>query len=433
MKVELLYGKSVLTVSCPASANVTVIRKPSMPTEVNPPRAVTNALARGVGCDSLKSVAKDSSSVCILICDITRPVPNYLFLRPLIETLISAGISSDRITVLVATGLHRSNEGDELASVIGDDWVPNNVNVVNHDALNHEDHIDLGFTSRNTPVGLDRRFVEADLGIATGLVEPHFMAGYSGGRKVVIPGIALSDTIRTLHSARFMEDPAATQCNLEGNPLHEEQLEIIEMLQRFKGRNLFALNTVINDKRELSFVNFGEIVASHLEAVAFADRYCKVYTPKRFNTVVTSAAGFPLDQTYYQTVKGMVNPMGILADRANLIIASECAEGLGSPAYRASQERLLLEGPDVFRAGILNKRLADIDEWETEMQLKSQRRANIQLYTTGLSVSERALTGVEIIESVDTAIEDSLKVSGDSAMAIIPEGPYVVPHCRTQP
>ena len=433
MKVELLYGKSGLTVSCPASANVTVIRKPSMPTEVNPPRAVTNALARGVGCDSLKSVAKDSSSVCILICDITRPVPNYLFLRPLIEALISAGISSDRITVLVATGLHRSNEGDELASVIGDDWVPNNVNVVNHDALNHEHHIDLGFTSRNTPIGLDRRFVEADLGIATGLVEPHFMAGYSGGRKVVIPGIALSDTIRTLHSARFMEDPAATQCNLEGNPLHEEQLEIIEMLQRFKGRNLFALNTVINDKRELSFVNFGEIGASHLEAVAFADRYCKVYTPKRFNTVVTSAAGFPLDQTYYQTVKGMVNPMGILADRANLIIASECAEGLGSPAYRASQERLLLEGPDVFRAGILNKRLADIDEWETEMQLKSQRRANIQLYTTGLSASERALTGVEIIESVDTAIEDSLKVSGDSAMAIIPEGPYVVPHCRTQP
>ncbi|HBP15007.1 MAG TPA: hypothetical protein DD457_07365, partial [Gammaproteobacteria bacterium] len=267
---------------------------------------------------------------------------------------------------------------------------------------------------------------------ATGLVEPHFMAGYSGGRKVIVPGIAHSDTIRTLHSARFMEDPASVQCNLEGNPLHEEQLEIIEMLQRYTGRNLFALNTVINDERELSFVNFGEIVASHLEAVAFADQYCKVYTPKRFNTVVTSAAGFPLDQTYYQTVKGMVNPMGILAERANLIIASECAEGLGSPAYRASQERLLVEGPDAFRAGIINKRLADIDEWETEMQLKSQRRANIKLYTTGLSADERALTGVEIIESVDAAIEDSVKATGDSAIAIIPEGPYVVPTYQSQ-
>ena len=432
MKVDLLYGKSVLTVSCPAKTNVTVIRKPSMPAVDNPGRAVTDAFAQAVGCDSLQSLAKGSRSACILICDITRPVPNHVFLRPLIEALIGAGISSENITVLVATGLHRPNKGDELASVIGDDWVLNNVNVANHHALNHEDHVDLGFTSRNTPVGLDRQFVEADLGIATGLVEPHFMAGYSGGRKVIVPGIAHSDTIRTLHSARFMEDPASVQCNLEGNPLHEEQLEIIEILQRYTGRNLFALNTVINDERELSFVNFSKIVASHLEAVAFADQYCKVYTPKRFNTVVTSAAGFPLDQTYYQTVKGMVNPMGILAERANLIIASECAEGLGSPAYRASQERLLVEGPDAFRAGIINKRLADIDEWETEMQLKSQRRANIKLYTTGLSADERALTGVEIIESVDAAIEDSVKATGDSAIAIIPEGPYVVPTYQSQ-
>nr|MCS5570613.1 hypothetical protein [Pseudomonadales bacterium] len=155
-------------------------------------------------------------------------------------------------------------------------------------------------------------------------------------------------------------------------------------------------------------------------------------TPKRFNTVVTSAAGFPLDQTYYQTVKGMVNPMGILAKRANLIIASECAEGLGSPAYRASQERLLLEGPDAFRARILSKSLADIDEWETEMQLKSQRRANIKLYTTGLTADERALTGVEMIESVDAAIEESVRATGDPAVAIIPEGPYVVPQFQPQ-
>ena len=432
MKVDLLYGKSVLTVSCPAKVEVTVVRKPLMPALDNPGIAVSDARAQSIGCDSLQHLAADSRSACILICDVTRPVPNHLFLRPLIETLIGAGISSESITVLVATGLHRPNEGDELASVIGDDWVLNNVRVVNHNALDDEEHTDLGFTSRTTPVGLDSRFVEADLGIATGLVEPHFMAGYSGGRKVVVPGIAHVDTIRTLHSARFMEDPATGQCNLKGNPLHEEQLEIIEMLQRYKGRNLFALNTVINDARQLSFVNFGEIVASHLEAVAFADQYCTVSTPKRFNTVVTSAAGFPLDQTYYQTVKGMVNPMGILAKRANLIIASECAEGLGSPAYRASQERLLLEGPDAFRARILSKSLADIDEWETEMQLKSQRRANIKLYTTGLTADERALTGVEMIESVDAAIEESVRATGDPAVAIIPEGPYVVPQFQPQ-
>ena len=124
--------------------------------------------------------------------------------------------------------------------------------------------------------------------------------------------------------------------------------------------------------------------------------------------------------------------MGILAQDANLIIASECAEGLGSAAYRASQERLVLDGPAAFRAGILNKRLADIDEWETEMQLKSQRFANVKLYSTGLSDDERGLTGVEIIDSVDTAIEDSVRTTGDAAIAVIPEGPYVVPRFQAQ-
>ena len=204
-------------------------------------------------------------SACILICDITRPVPNHLFLRPLIEGLIAAGVPRERITVLVATGLHRPNEGAELAEVVGDPWVFETVRVENHFARDDAAHVDFGVTSgRRTPVKLDRRFVEADLRIATGLVEPHFMAGYSGGRKVIAPGIAHADTIRTFHSARFMEDPAAIQCNLAGNPLHEEQLEIVRMLGE-----VYALNTVIDDDRDLVHVNFGEVIASHLAAVAF--------------------------------------------------------------------------------------------------------------------------------------------------------------------
>ncbi len=167
----------------------------------------------------LSQVAQGKKSACILICDITRPVPNRLFLRPMIETMVAAGIPLDRITVLVATGLHRPNEGDELAELVGDPWVLDNVRVENHFARDDADHVDLGLTAtRGTPVKLDRRFVEADLRIATGLVEPHFMAGWSGGRKVIAPGVAGHETIRTFHSARFMEDPLAVQCNLVGNP-----------------------------------------------------------------------------------------------------------------------------------------------------------------------------------------------------------------------
>ena len=164
---------------------------------------------------------------------------------------MEAGIPLDRIAVLVATGLHRPNEGEELAELVGDPWVLASVRVANHFARDAEDHVDLGRTAtRGTPVSIDRRFVEADLRIATGLVEPHFMAGWSGGRKVVAPGVAGHETIRTFHSARFMEDPLAVQCNLVGNPLHEEQLEIVRMLG-----DVYALNTVIDEERDLVHVD----------------------------------------------------------------------------------------------------------------------------------------------------------------------------------
>jgi len=327
----------------------------------------------------------------------------------------------------VATGLHRPNEGEELAAVIGDDWVLDNIHVANHDARDADAHVDLGRTTRNTPVKLDRRFVEADLRIATGLVEPHFMAGYSGGRKVVAPGIAHADTIRTFHSARFMGDPLARQCNLQGNPLHEEQLEIMAMLRRFNDRDLLALNTVIDDTRRLSFINFGKIEQSHLAAVEFVHQYCTVELPRRYPTVVSSAAGFPLDQTYYQTVKGMVTPMDILAEDATLIVASECSEGLGSDAYRESQRRLLAEGAVDFLKRIHAKRMADIDEWETQMQLKSQHAANVKLFSSGLAGTDRELTGVDLIDSIEDAVAESMRASGDNAVAVIPEGPYIVP------
>ena len=208
MIVDLLYGKSGLPVRFGDDVDVTVIAKPPMPVLDDPDAAVGRALLEPVGSPPLADLAEGKRSACILICDITRPVPNRLFLRPMIETLLAAGIDAADITVLVATGLHRPNLGDELAEVVGDPWVLGQVAVVNHHAEADEAHVDFGETpTRGTPVKLDRRFVEADLRIATGLVEPHFMAGYSGGRKVVAPGIAHADTIRTFHSARFPGKP----------------------------------------------------------------------------------------------------------------------------------------------------------------------------------------------------------------------------------
>jgi nickel-dependent lactate racemase len=425
-RIELSYGRGRLPVDLPDEVDLRVIRKRSMPLLPDPEAAIRQALAEPVGAPPLAELARDKKSACILICDITRPVPNGLFLPTLIHELLDAGLAADAITVLVATGLHRPNEGDELEELVGSRWVLDTVPVANHFARDDDAHVDLGRTqSGGVPVRLDRRLVRADLKIATGLVEPHFMAGYSGGRKLIAPGVAHKDTITTFHSARFMEHPKAANCVLEGNPLHEAQLEIVRMLG-----GALALNTVIDEERRLSFVNFGEIVASHRAAVEHIRAYAEVPVAEKFSTVVTSAAGYPLDKTYYQTVKGMVAPMGIMAPGGDLIIASACSEGVGSAEFRAAQKRLVERGPERFLAEISAKRFADIDEWQTEMQLKAMRRGTIQLYSEGLPEADHGLTGVEMIRSVGAAVRRSVARSGDRRVAVIPEGPYVVPVYR---
>ena len=248
------------------------------------------------------------------------------------------------------------------------------------------------------------------------------MAGWSGGRKVVAPGIAGHETIRTFHSARFMEDPLAREGNLDGNPLHEEQLEIVGRIGP-----IAALNTVLDDARRLAHVTFGDVVESHREAVRFVSAATRVPVGRQFGTVVTSSAGYPLDRTYYQTVKGMVTPLDILRPGGTLIMASECGEGFGSPEFRDAQARLAAVGPASFLASITGKRLADIDEWQTEKQMQSMRRGTVELYTTGLDAEERRITCVPIIPDITAAIRRSIARSGDPAVAVIPEGPYVVP------
>ena len=421
--VEILYGKQGLVVPLPRTARPTVIGKRLLPVLPDPHAAVRAALAQPVDAPPYADLVRGRKSACILICDITRPVPNHLFLRPLIEALRGEGVPRERITVLVATGLHRPNEGEELAEVVGDPWVFEHARVENHFARDDAAHVDLGFTpARRTPVKIDRRFAEADLKIATGLVEPHFMAGWSGGRKVIAPGVAHADTIRTFHSARFMEDPAAIQCNLDGNPLHDEQLAIVRMLG-----DVYAVNTVIDEHRDLVHVNFGGIVASHLAAVRFVADSVRVPVGRKFRTILTSAAGHPLDKTYYQTVKGMVTPLDILEPGGTLIVASACSEGFGSGAFRAAQKRLVELGTDAFLATLLPKSLADVDEWQTEMQLKPMRVGRVQLYTTGLTGDDVALTGVEPVASAGAAVVAALAYANDPALAVIPEGPYVVP------
>ncbi|MEE4165999.1 MAG: nickel-dependent lactate racemase [Desulfocapsaceae bacterium] len=425
MNHQLLYGKGALTIQLPEHIQATPIIKHPMPVIPDTPESVKQALLNPVQSPPLADLAKSRKTACILICDITRPVPNGLVLPALVDALTEAGMKKENILILVATGLHRPNLGEELRELIGSDDIYNTVRIENHFARDRSAHVDLGYTSSAIPIGIDRRFIEAELKIVTGLVEPHFMAGYSGGRKVVAPGIAYQDTILKFHTAHVLEHQNSDNCILEGNPLHQAQLEIIRAIG-----DIYAVNTVIDDRRRLGKVTFGDIEASHLEAVEFMKKYAEIQIDRKFRTIVTSAGGYPLDKTYYQTVKGMVGPLGILEKGGTLIIASECSEGMGSPEFVSAQKMLCRQGQEMFMETLYGREEALIDEWQTEMLLKPLRHGSVKLYTTNLSETERQQTCVELIDSVETAIVESVREQGSNDIAVIPEGPYVIPLSR---
>jgi nickel-dependent lactate racemase len=346
-------------------------------------------------------------------------VPNHLVLRPLIERLLKAGLAREAITVLVATGLHRPNEKDELAAVVGDPWVAEHAVVANHFAREDGAHVTLGTTSQGVPVRIDRRVVAADVRIAVGLVEPHFMAGWSGGRKLVLPGCAHAETIMAFHSTRLLEHPRAEACTLDGNPLHEAQGEALRLV----GKTL-AVSLVINDARELAFASFGGAEESLAAAVAFASPYVRVGVPSAFPVVLSTGAGYPLDSTYYQAVKGICAGASILEPGGDLFVVSRCAEGFGSRDFRAAQERLCRAGKEAFRAESRRKPRADIDEWETVMLLKAMDLGTVHLFSEGLSTEEHAVTGTVPVRDLLADLRTAVERAEGRRVAVIPEGPY---------
>jgi lactate racemase len=234
--------------------------------------------------------------------------------------------------------------------------------------------------------------------------------------------VAYQDTILTFHTARILEHCNAANCIIEDNPLHDEQIEIIRAIG-----GIVSVNVAIDEERRIGFVNFGEIEASHLQTVEFMRKHAEVSVPRRFKTVVTTSAGYPLDKTYYQTVKGMVGVIDILEPGGTIIIASECSEGMGSREFVEAQKVLCEVGPDRFMSILETRDKALVDEWQTEMLVKALRVGTIQLYTTGLGKEDLKDIYVEKVDSLDEAVKASVRIHGDKDIAVVPEGPYVIP------
>jgi nickel-dependent lactate racemase len=421
MRIRLDYGRTGLDVDLPDDRVVGPLAIRPAPPLADPDRAVADALANPIASRPLAEVARGRKNACVLVCDITRPVPNRLILPHLLRTLEGQGIARRDILILVATGLHRPNEGAELEELVGPETVAN-YRVENHHGKAREEHDFLGTTPSGVPVYLDSRYVRADLKITTGLIEPHLMAGYSGGRKVICPGIAALDTVKVWHGPKFLEHPNADCGIVEGNPVHEENTRIALMA----GCD-FIVNVCIDGQRRVTWVGAGDMIRAWQEGVRFCERVVKVPVPEPLDVVVTSCAGYPLDTTWYQAVKGLTGALPIVKKGGTIVLAASLTEGLGSPEF----QRVMAENPDLrrFKQRILGGDYFVMDQWQLEEMAKVVERCRVNVVTQGLPAETLRRCHVEPAASVERAVADCLAEYGPAAkVGVIPKGPYVLPY-----
>jgi nickel-dependent lactate racemase len=342
-----------------------------------------------------------------------------VILPQILKTIEEAGVPRSGITILIATGLHRPNEGEELVELVGED-IANNYRVENHHGKETSEHDYLGITPKGVPVYIDSRYIRAELKITTGLIEPHLMAGYSGGRKVICPGIAGIETVKVWHGPKFLEHPNADCGIVEGNPVHEENTYIALM----SGCD-FIVNVCVDGNRQITWAGAGDMIKAWEAGVSFVRQVVRVPIKEPVDIVLTSCAGYPLDITWYQAVKGLIGALPIIKKGGTIILVASLTEGLGSPEF----QQVLSENPDIkaFKKRILETDYFVMDQWQLEEFAKVVEKCKVKVYSKGLEHSVLNKCHVTPIDSVEQAIAESLQEYGPSArIAVIPKGPYVL-------
>lgn len=419
MKYRLEYGRTGLQVNLPDGLNLRSLAYKDAQPLPDPHAAVQQLLGNPIGSPSLAELANGRRDACIVICDITRPVPNEMILRPMLQTLEASGIPRERILILVATGLHRPSNPAELVEMVGQEIV-DRYRIENHDGQRLDEHTYLGQSPRGVPIWIDSRYVRADLKITVGLIEPHLMAGFSGGRKLICPGIAALETVKIWHGPDFLEHPKADCGILDGNPVHEENTWIA----RRTGCD-FIVNVIIDaQRRPLKFVA-GDMEAAFHVGVSFCRDVVTDTVPEPVDIVVTSCAGYPLDTTFYQAVKGLTGALPIVKQGGTIIMAASLSEGIGSPQF----QQLFRENEslEVFVERIMGKDYFVMDQWQLEELAKVCRKAKVKIVSDGLPAETLNTLFVSGAPSVEQALKDSLAEYGQNAsVAVIPKGPYVL-------
>ncbi|MGH8869157.1 MAG: nickel-dependent lactate racemase [Actinomycetes bacterium] len=421
VRVRLAYGETGLEVDLP-DGRTTVVAPRDVPGAADPRQELRNALREPVAGPPLASLARPGQTVAISVCDGTRAQPRDLMVPAVLDELEGL-VDLDDVVVLVATGTHRGNTETELRALLGDD-VYDRVRVVNHDARDPSSHRWMGEHGAGVPVWLMSDWVEADLRITTGFVEPHFFAGFSGGPKMVAPGLAALDTVLTLHDARRIGHPSATWGVCEGNPVHDDVRAVVGAV----GGVHFALDVVLNRHQQIVEAYGGELFAMHAAAREAARRIAMAPVDGRFEVVVTTNSGFPLDQNLYQAVKGMSAASTVVSPGGTIVCAAECRDGF--PDHGSYREVLAsAPSPQALLDEIAGREKTVPDQWQVQVQARIQNHARVVMRTGYLAPDDLAAAHLDHTDDVSATVREALAAAGPSArVCVLPEGPQTIPY-----
>lgn len=417
MRVDFHFGRTGLTAELPPGPAYRVLEARWAKAVDDADVAIGQALDAPIGTLPLAELAKGKGTAAISVCDITRPAPNRVTLPHVLRRLASAGIPRESTFIMIATGLHRPASEAELLEILGGE-VAGSYPIVNHNARDLAAHADLGFSSTGTPIHVDRRWVEAELKITLGFIEQHLMAGFSGGRKLIVPGLASQETIKTIHSPRFMRERKAVEGSIEENPLHRELLEISQ-----KAGHDFVLDVVLAEGRRIAGVFAGQPKQAHQAGIDFVREKTTEWIPSVVDAAITTAAGYPLDLTFYQAVKGVTAASHIVKPGGIILLMAACDEGAGAAEF----SRLLKESGEVetFLASIARAEVT-IDQWQLEKLALVARTHRIWYYTPGVFEEYSSHLWGKAFPSAAEALEALAGELGEGAeVAVVPEGPYV--------
>ncbi|MGD0610890.1 MAG: nickel-dependent lactate racemase [Anaerolineales bacterium] len=420
MIIHLPYGKKNLVFDMPDSCHSVIIEPSFSPALGDPVNALKEALKKPIGSPSLHSIIQPTDRVGIIFNDITRPTPSSLILHTILQEL--SNIPHENISLFNALGTHRFNTKDELRQMLDDELV-DNYRIIQNNAFDPAAQIHLGTTKRGHEIWLNRELLDCDVKILTGFIEPHFFAGFSGGGKAIMPGMAGLVTILGNHSAQMIADPNATWGITWGNPIWEEVREIALMVER-----IFLVNVTLNKNKEITGMFCGELGEAHSRGCEFVKKTTLVRVSEPFDMVITTNSGYPLDINLYQSVKGMSAASQIVKQGGAIIIATECRDGIPEHGMYGNLLKAYKHPKDLLK-NILSFEPACLDQWQVQIQAMLQLKADIYVYSDGLTDSQIRSTMLLPCRSIEATLAELLAKYGPQArICILPEGPQTIPY-----